>query len=78
MDEEDEDNGYTKYLSLIGVPFLLVVAPLCGYFIGDWLDMYFNTSPYLAYIFLALGIFAAIREFYKLVKQFGDDDHTNH
>lgn len=73
MDEEDEDSGYTRYLSLIGVPFLLVVAPICGYFMGYWLDNHLNTTPYLSYIFLAFGIFAGIREFYKLVKQFGDD-----
>ena len=78
MDEDEEDNGNTKYLGLIGVPFLLVVAPICGYYIGFWMDGYFNTSPYLAYGFLVLGVIAAIREFYHLVKKFGDNDHTDH
>lgn len=78
MKEPDDDASYTKYLSFVGVPFLLVVAPTCGFFIGFWLDKYFNTKPYLTYIFLVLGIVAGIREFYRLVKELGDSDKPDH
>lgn len=80
MKKKDDDLNYTKYLSFVGVPFLLVVAPTCGFFIGYALDKYFNTKPYLAYIFLVLGIIAGIREFYRLVKEIGniDNDKPDH
>jgi ATP synthase protein I len=77
MEKHDDDHSDTRYLGFIGIPFLLVIAPICGYLIGNWLDKFFNTSPYLSFLFLLLGIIAAIREFYKLVKNFGSDDKPN-
>lgn len=76
MEDNEYDGDQAQYLRLIGVPFLLVVAPLLGYFIGHWLDGFFQTS-YLSYIFLTLGIIAAIREFFKLVKSLKTDDDDN-
>ena len=76
--KEKDKEDYLRYLSLISVPFLLVVAPLLGYFFGHYLDTFFDTKPYLSYLFLFLGIVAAIREFYKLIKKFQNDDQSNH
>ena len=78
MKSPKKENDHLKFLSLIGVPFLLVVSPIFGYFIGYWLDIYFNTKPYLSYLFLILGIVAGVREFYKLVKEFTNDDKSDH
>ena len=78
MTSPDDDENHLKYLSLIGVPLLLVVSPICGYFIGYWLDVYFDTEPYLSYLFLFLGIVAGVREFYRLVREFNDDDKSDH
>lgn len=76
MEYDEDEGGQAQYLRLIGVPFLLVVAPLLGYFIGHWLDGFFHTS-FLSFIFLSLGVVAAIREFYKLVKSLKTDDDDN-
>lgn len=78
MEKPEDDNDYTRYLSLIGTPLLLIIAPICGYFMGYWLDKYFNTAPYLSYIFLLLGVIAGIREFHKLIKEFGNNDQSKH
>jgi ATP synthase protein I len=77
MKKLQEPQNFTKYLGYAGTPFLLVVAPCFGYFIGFWLDNYFQTTPYLSYFFLSLGVVAGIREFYKLVKEIGKDDHPS-
>lgn len=73
--KENKDNlDYNHYLRFVGAPFVLVVAPVCGYFIGSWLDAYFRTEPYLSYSLLILGIISGVREFYKLVKSVDNDD----
>lgn len=74
MKKEESDHSFLRYFSLISIPFLLVVAPLCGYFLGYWLDWQFNTDPYLTFLFLFFGIVAAIREVYRMIKEFGDYD----
>lgn len=74
MKHDNEDREHNRYLGFIGAPFILVVAPICGYFIGAWLDDYFHTAPYLSFVMLFLGIASGIREFYKLVKAVGNDD----
>lgn len=76
MEDDEDESSQAQYLRLIGVPFLLVVAPLLGYFIGHWLDGLFQTSS-LSYIFLFLGVVAAIREFYKLVESLKTDDDND-
>lgn len=75
MKEDKDGQDYRKYLRFAGAPFVLVVAPILGYFIGLWLDGYLETAPYLSFIFLFLGIISGIREFYKMIKAFGEGDN---
>lgn len=70
MTKKKPEEDYRRYLALVSVPFVLIAAPICGYFIGAWLDGYFNTEPYLSFILLAIGVFAAVREFLKIVREF--------
>jgi F0F1-type ATP synthase assembly protein I len=72
--EEHDDEEYRRYLGLVGIPFVMIATPLCGYFIGYWLDGLFETKPYLTYLFLTLGAVACVREVYKIFKTFGKDD----
>lgn len=74
MNNQTNDPSFRKYLKFAGAPFLLIVAPIFGFFIGLWLDRFFSTTPTLSYIGLTLGILAGIREFYRLVKEIGKDD----
>ncbi|MBA3958459.1 MAG: AtpZ/AtpI family protein [Parachlamydiaceae bacterium] len=79
MTEPSEDKEFARYLGLIGIPFVIIATPICGFLLGYWLDGMFGTAPYLSYIFLGFGIAACVRELYKLIKEFGkNDDQSNH
>jgi F0F1-type ATP synthase assembly protein I len=47
---------------LLAIPTILIVAPLVGFFIGQWCDRRFGTSPWLVILGLILGFAAAGRE----------------
>lgn len=68
--EENENNA--RFAVFITIPFVLAVPPICGLLIGMFLDNLLGTKPYLMFSLLALGFVAAFREFYRLVKKFGD------
>lgn len=73
MSEEEKEPNQLKLIGVfVTIPFVLAVPPIIGWFIGTWLDKIFNTTPYLMYIFLVLGFAAGIREFYRIVKRFGN------
>jgi ATP synthase protein I len=55
---------------LLTIPTILIVAPLVGFFIGNWLDRRFNTSPWLVILGLILGFVAAGRETYRLYRRY--------
>lgn len=71
LDDEDKEN-----VKLIGayvtIPFALALPPIIGWFIGSWLDKWWNTSPYLMYVFMVLGFVAGFREVFRIVKRFGN------
>lgn len=77
MEKKGDEIDYRRYLMLMATPLILVVAPLVGYFLGYWIDRELHTSPFATYVLLGLGIVAAIREFYKLVKSVDDTDKPN-
>lgn len=59
---------------LLAIPTILIVAPLVGFFIGNWLDRRFNTSPWLVIIGLILGFIAAGRETYRIYRRYLDSE----
>ena len=73
-DKKSDDEEYRRYLGLTGIACVVIATPLCGYFIGYWIDRYFGTKPYASYLFLMLGIIACIREVYRIFNTFGKDD----
>ncbi len=59
-----------RQVGLLGtIPLLIGVAPLIGYFAGNWLDGKLGTSPILMIVFIGLGLAAAIKETVKIIKQ---------
>ncbi|KPJ61277.1 MAG: hypothetical protein AMJ46_03040 [Latescibacteria bacterium DG_63] len=48
------------------IPFLLLVSPLIGYFLGQFLDKRLNTS-FLWIVFTALGFAAGFKEVYSII-----------
>lgn len=73
-DNKNEEEEYRRCLGLVGIPFVILATPLCGYFIGYWLDLFFDTTPYLSYLFLVFGLAACVREIYKIYTTYGKHD----
>ena len=47
----------------------MLAGPVGGYFLGNWLDSKFDTSPYLMIILSVVGLAASIKETIKLLGQ---------
>lgn len=54
------------------IPFILAIPPIISWAIGNWLDDKLGTSPFLVIIFLILGFIAGGREFYRIIKKYGN------
>lgn len=72
--KEGEANLMRQMGVYLTIPFVLAVSPILGWFIGQWLDKKLTTTPYLSYLCLVLGFVAGIREVYRMLKRFGDED----
>lgn len=76
--DSNEEEGNRKRMQMIAsyvtLPFVLGIPPIVGWYIGSWIDQYFKTKPYAMFIFLALGIIAGAREFYRIVTKYKDDE----
>ena len=51
------------------IPFVMAAGPIVGYFLGNWLDGWLATGPYLMIIFSVLGLVSSIRETIKLIQR---------
>lgn len=72
--DKDKSEGNAQFAVFITIPFVLAVPPVFGLLLGMLLDKLLGTKPYLMFSLLALGFVAAFREFYRLVKKFGDKE----
>ena len=67
-----------RQLALLSViPALMVVAPLVGFFIGNWADGKFGTEPFLTILGLILGFASAGKEIYKVIKRVSQSKDEN-
>ncbi len=60
--------GWRQIGLLSSIPFILALAPIVGYFLGQYLDTKFRTGPWLSFILLILGFVAGVRETIHIVK----------
>lgn len=69
---QDKEKNYKK-LRQIGlfttIPAILLVGPALGYFIGNFLDSYFRTSPWLMIFFMIIGAVASVKEIIKFISK---------
>ena len=69
----DEDKELYRLARLAGqamfIPIFLVLYPLAFHWIGTWLDVWLGTTPWLAKIFLVLGLVSAFRQVRILIKR---------
>jgi len=67
-----------RQLALLSVvPAMMVVAPLVGFFIGDWADGKLGTEPFLTILGLILGFASAGKEIYKVIKRVSQSKDEN-
>jgi ATP synthase protein I len=53
---------------LTAIPFILALAPIVGYLLGQYLDKRFHTHPWLSVILLVLGFVAGVRETVSIIR----------
>ena len=76
----DQDPGFRAMRSaglLLAIPMLLIVSPLVGFFLGNWLDGKLGTRPWLALVGLALGFVAGGRETYQIYRRYQAEEEED-
>ena len=63
------DGMLAQYSMLAVIPALITVAPLIGYFAGQWADGELGSDPYLTILGTALGFGAGGRETYRIIRR---------
>ena len=63
--------GLRQAILLTGIPTVLAAGPAVGYWIGDFLDRFFSTSPWMMVIFTVLGAVSGVRQTVALIKRVG-------
>lgn len=72
-DDPKDRNEIRRIGIFMTVPFVLAIPPIVGWFLGHWLDQMAETTPLLTYLLLLLGFIAGVREFYRIIKKYGND-----
>lgn len=67
-------NPWKAALGVMSIGIEMGVAVAVGWFAGSWLDARLGTSPWLMYLFLALGIAAAFRGLWRTARRYWNDD----
>lgn len=66
--KEDDRKTYKAASRFIALGIEMGISIGAGYFIGNYLDRLFSTTPYLTIFFFIAGLGAAIRAVYAAVK----------
>ena len=70
QDKRPDDSGMRSAATLVAIPSLLIVSPLVGFFLGDFGDKRFHTSPWLSLAGLVLGFAAGGREVWLIYRRY--------
>lgn len=75
MNENEEERKRIQVIaSYATIPFALGIPPIIGWYLGSWIDKYFEISPYGRYTLLVLGIISGVREAYRIIKKYKDEE----
>jgi F0F1-type ATP synthase assembly protein I len=53
---------------LSAIPFILALAPIVGFLLGQYLDKRFHTRPWVSVILMGLGFVAGVRETVNIIR----------
>ena len=74
-EKKDADFRQLKQIGVLTtVPIILLVGPIAGYFVGNWIDKRFQFYPWGTISLLILGFVASGREIYRLLTQVLKED----
>ncbi|MCA9727921.1 MAG: AtpZ/AtpI family protein [Candidatus Eisenbacteria bacterium] len=73
FDPEKQGRRYRQVSTAAGIPALLIAGCLVGFFLGKWLDQRLHTAPWMQLVCFFLGMGAAIRNIWYLLKQVEKD-----
>lgn len=77
MVKNGDENKYrfVRQLGLLTtIPVVLLSGPVIGFFIGDYLDKRFGTSPWLMVFFVIIGFIASIRQTILIITRAGQNN----
>jgi F0F1-type ATP synthase assembly protein I len=63
------ENPYKLFAVYSSIIFILPAGLLGGYFLGNWGDDIFQSSPWLTYLGLLLGGIAGFRQMFQLLNR---------
>lgn len=73
LDLGEKGERLRQVMVLGTIPMVLVAGPLIGFFIGDYLDRRFGTSPWAMLVFLVLGGVASVRQTIRLLARASEE-----
>lgn len=70
---------FIRQLSLLTtIPAVLLSGPVIGFFIGNYLDRKFGTSPWLMTLFILLGLAGSLRQTIRIIVKTGENSNKKH
>jgi len=75
--DKDKYSGYRQVAIATTIPVILAVAPLIGYYVGNWVDGKLGTDKIFMIIGLGLGFAAAGKEVYNLIKKSSENKNES-
>ena len=70
------NHGKNTWLKQLGILFAIATEitypPLGGFLLGYFLDKYFQTGPWLAMVFLVLGVVVGVINVFRYSRRFRD------
>ena len=54
------------------IPFVLALPPILSWYIAQKLQAALQLGPWVVYLAVALGLASGFREFYRIIKTYGD------
>ena len=57
------------------IPMVMIAGPLLGYFCGYYIDEWFGTKPFGLIVFIILGLVAAFKQVFFMIRKYDNDDN---